>query len=198
VAQAEARLAETHLTSPVDGVVLSRAVEPGDVVQPGRTVLVLARDGETFLAATPDERSLAYLAVGQEAQASADAFPRQPFPAKVTSLAPAVDADRGTIEVKLLVPSPPPFLRPGMTASVVIDVGQRAQVLVLPVDAVRDVASTSPWAMVVSGGRAVRRPLELGMDGAGLIEIRAGLAEGDRVVPPASGKIRVGQRVRVR
>ncbi len=94
------------------------------MVQPGRTLLVVARDGPTQLSVLPDEKNLAFLRLGQPATASVDAFPDRVFPARVAYIAPAVDLSRGTVEVKLDVPDPPPFLRPDMTVSVNVEVGR--------------------------------------------------------------------------
>lgn len=193
---AEARLAEASLTASVPALVLRRDVEPGDSVQPGQALLKLARVGDTRLTVEPDERSLAYLQPGQPALASADAFPRERFPARVETVAPSVDPDRGTVEVKLSVPQPPAYLRPGMTVSVDIEVGRRDAALVLPAGAVRDAASERPWVLVARDGRAVRLDVELGLRGEGTVEVVKGLSEGDVVLPGKT--VVVGQRVRVR
>lgn len=197
-AAAEARLAQTALTVPVHAVVLRRDVEPGDSVQPGRTLMVLARVGETELTVEPDERSLAYIQPGQPALASADAFPEQRFPARVRTVAPSVDPDRGTVEVKLAVPEPPAYLRPGMTVSVEIEVGRREDVLLLPVEAVRDAASERPWVLVLQGGRAARRDVQPGLRGERRWEVVDGLAEGDVVLLAPPRQVGPGQRARVR
>jgi HlyD family secretion protein len=193
---AESRLAEASLTAPVPAVVLRRDVEPGDSVQPGQALLRLARVGDTRLTVEPDERSLAFLQPGQPAVASADAFPRERFAARVETVAPSVDPDRGTVEVKLAVPQPPAYLRPGMTVSVDIEVGRREAALVLPAAAVRDAASERPWVLVLQDGRAVRRDVVPGLRGEGTLEVVEGLAEGD-VVLTGRGVV-PGQRVRVR
>jgi len=194
---AETRLAQTQLRAPGPGVVIERRVEPGDVVTAGRALLVLARDGETEISVQPDEKNLATLRVGQEAAVVADAYPDRPFPARVTYLAPAVDPARGTVEVKLAVADPPPFLRTDMTVSVNVDVARRSGVLVLPADCVRD-AGGQPWVLAVTSGRAVRRPVRLGVRGADVVQIAEGLAEGDAVVAPAAGPVVEGRRVRSR
>jgi HlyD family secretion protein len=172
-------------------------VEPGDVVAAGKTILVLSREGETRLSVQPDEKSLAFLAVGQPATAAADAFPGAPFPATVTFIAPSVDPARGTVEVRLRVPEPPPFLRPEMTVSVNVDVARKPDALALPAEAVRDVAS-APWVLRVAGGRAERREVRLGVRGEGWVEVSDGLAPGDAVVAPAAGRVGEGERVRAR
>lgn len=197
---AEARLAQSRVVAPAAGVIMTRSVEPGDVVTPGRALLVLLRDGDTELSMTPDERNLADLRLGQRAVASAEAFPDRPFPAEVSYIAPTIDALRGTVEVKLRVPTPPPFLRPSMTVSVEVEVARHPNALSLPPDAVRDAATPSPWVMVVGGdGRTARRPVTLGLRGARVVEVASGLGERERVVPSSVGAaVRVGQRVRPR
>lgn len=196
-AVARARLDEKQLRAPSAGRVLARDAEVGDVVAAGRTLLVLAEDGPTRLTVQPDEKNLAVLRVGQPAEAAADAFPAEPFRATVSYLAPAVDPARGTVEVRLAVPAPPAFLRPDMTVSVNVEVGRKAEALVLPAEAVRDVA-TGPWVIRVAGGRAERREVRVGLRGEGMIEVLDGLSPGDLVLPPSAGAIAPGARVRAR
>jgi HlyD family secretion protein len=193
-AAASARLDQLQIRSPSAGVVTERDVEPGDVVQPGRTLLVVARDGATQLSVLPDEKNLAFLRLGQPAQASADAFPDRTFPARVAWIAPAVDLSRGTVEVKLDVPDPPPFLRPDMTVSVNVEVGRDPQALVVPTAVLRD-AGSDPWVMAVRGGRAVRVPGRLGLRGDGAVQVLEGLSPGEPVLA-ASAAVAPGARVR--
>jgi HlyD family secretion protein len=196
-AVARARLDEKQLRATSAGRVLVRDVEAGDVVAAGRTLLVLAEDGATRLVVQPDEKNLAVLRPGQPAEAAADAFPSDRFRAVVSYIAPAVDPARGTVEVRLAVPEPPAFLRPDMTVSVNVEVGRKADALVLPSEAVRD-AGTDPWVLRVSDGRAERRAVRLGLRGEGRIEVVEGLAPGDAVIPPSAGAVEAGTRVRVR
>lgn len=198
VAQAEVRVAESRITAATPAVVLTRSVEPGDLVQPGRTMLALARDGKTQLSVQPDEKNLAELRLGQPAQASADAFPKQPFSATISYIAPSIDPQRGTVEVRFDVPTPPGFLRPDMTVSVNIEVGRHAEALVIPKESVMDQASGRPWLFVLNGSRIERRPVELGLRGDGQIEVLQGVAAGDAVVIPGSTPLASGQRVRAR
>ncbi len=192
---AEARRAHATLTATTPSVVLEREVDPGDSVQPGTKLLSLARLGGTQLTVEPDERNLAYLREGQQAVASADAFPRERFPAMVETVAPSVNPDRGTVEVKLAVPQPPDYLRPGMTVSVDVEVGRRENALVLPLDAVHDAATESPWVLVLRDGRVERVQVKTGLRGEDKVEMVEGLSEGDRVIP-ASAKVKPGERVR--
>ena len=129
---AAARLAQATVRAPTDATVLLRTVEPGQIVQPGKALLQLALAGPTQLVAQLDERFLEQLEVGQRATVIADAFPNQRLQARVLSMAPGVDAQRGSIEVKLaLQAAPPAFLREDMTLSVEIETGRRPQALAL-------------------------------------------------------------------
>jgi HlyD family secretion protein len=195
---AQARLEQTRIVAPADAVVLTRSVEPGDVVQPGRTLLVLAQTGWTGLTVQVDEKNIALLHLGQTAIASADAFAGERFDAKVVFLAPAVDAARGTLEVKLEVPNPPAYLRPDMTVSVVIDGGKREGVLLVPGSAVRDATSRDPYVMTVEAGRIARREVQLGVRAGDRVEVTQGLEEGASVVVVDGTTLAAGQRVRVR
>jgi HlyD family secretion protein len=194
-AQARARLDEKELRAPADATVIARDVEPGDAAAAGKTLLVLARAGDTRLSVQPDEKNLALLACGQRARAVADAFPDAPFDATLAFIAPSVDAARGTVEVRLAVPAPPPFLRPDMTVSVNVEVARREGALVVPADALREDAG-GPHVLVDADGRAARRAVKVGARGEGVVEILSGVAEGDLVVGPAA-RVAPGDRVRV-
>jgi HlyD family secretion protein len=193
---AQAKLDETVIRAPVDGVLIGRAVEPGNVVQPGKELMALAPAGETQIVVQIDEKNLSQLRLGQRALASADAFPRERFAAELAYINPGVDPQRGSVEVKLHVPKPPEYLRQDMTVSVDIEVARRAGVVVVPADAVHDVSGARPWVLVIDGGRAGRRDVRVGLRGDGRVEITEGLAPGERVVPAGNLAIKPGMRVR--
>ncbi len=192
---ARARLGYTTVTAPSDGTLIARDVERGDVVQPGKVLMVLSPSGETQIVVQIDERNLSRLALGHKALASADAYAAQRFAAELVYINPGIDAQRGTVEVKLRVPDPPEYLRQDMTVSVDIEVARHAGTLALPANAVHDASGVAPWVLRVRDGRAARQPVELGLRGAGWVEIRSGLEAGELVVP-ANAVIRAGQRLR--
>lgn len=195
-AAAEARLAEAVLTAPAPGRVLSRGVEPGQIVQPGRALIGLALDGPLQLVAQVDERYLEQLQPGQTAGVLADAYPAQRFVARVLSIAPLVDAQRGAIEVKFSLPSPTPdFLREDMTLSVAVETARRDRALVVPVDALRADGSAGTRVWLVREGRVEARPVRLGLRTLDAAEVLEGLREGEQVLIGAAPP--PGQRVRV-
>jgi HlyD family secretion protein len=193
---AQARLDQTVIRAPVGGTLIGRSVEPGDVVQPGKELMVLAPVGETQVVVQIDEKNLSQLKLGQTALGSADAYPQQRFAAELFYINPGIDALRGSVEVKLRVPQPPEYLRQDMTASVDIEVGRRASALTIPSGAVFDAAGAQPWVLAIEGRHAVRRPVKLGLKGDGRVEVVAGLAAGEQVVAAAGAGIAPGQRVR--
>jgi len=193
---AQAKLDDTIIRAPVDGILIARAVEPGNVVQPGKELMALAPVGETQVVVQIDEKNLAQLKLGQLALASADAFPKERFAAELIYINPGIDALRGSVEVKLRVATPPEYLRQDMTVSVDIEVARRNGTVVVPADAVHDANGAEPWVLVVAGLRAERRPVRLGLKGDGRVEILEGLQPGDRVIPAGLAMIKSGQRVR--
>ena len=197
VAAAEARLAQTRIEAPADARVLSRLVEPGQIVQPGRALLALALDGPVQLVAQVDERYLQQLRVGQPARVQADAFPGQTFAATVQSLAPLVDPQRGAVEVKLALPAAPPaFLREDMTLSVEVETGRRERARVLPAQAVEAAPDAADGTVrVLQDGRVQPRRVRLGLRTLDAVEVLDGLPAGEVVligpaVPPAGERAR--------
>lgn len=194
---ANARLSYTRLQAPFDGLLVSRHVEPGDMVQPGKTLLMLAPNGVTELVAQIDERNLSLLRLGQPAMASADAFAQQRFAAVVSAIAPGVDAQRGSVQVKLQVGAPPDYLRQDMTVSVEIEVGRQAAALAVPLEAVHESESANPWVWrITAASRLERVPVTLGLRSGAWVQLLTGVAEGQRVLATAGSGLREGQRVR--
>lgn len=192
--QARAALAKTRILAPCAGVVQSRAVEPGDQVQSGRTLLEIARDGSREIVLPLDEKNIAPLAVGQSAQVVADAFPERPLNARVSWLAPAVDSSQGTLDVHLELLEPAEFLLQGMTVSVGILTGRRDSALVLSNDVLHAQDGVRASVLRLRDGTVEAVGIRLGLRGTGLSEVVEGLAAGDVLL---AGKASAGQRARV-
>jgi HlyD family secretion protein len=157
VVSAKARYAV--ITAPLNGQLIGRNVEVGDVVQAGKVLMTLSPDGATQLVVQIDEKNLRLVALGQQALASADAYPQQKFKAQVVYINPGVNAQTGAVEIKLDVQELVETLRQDMTVSVDLVVARKAQVLALPVALINDINGPAPWVWLCDAGRAVRRPL---------------------------------------
>ena len=195
---AKARLAQTAILAPADARVLTRDAEPGQIVQPGKALMSLSLNGPTQLSAQVDERFLDQLQPGQKADVVADAFSGQRFTARVLTIAPAVDAQRGAIEVKFaLEQDAPSFLREDMTLSIEVETARRDRALVLPLVAVRTQTSDSAvTVLVIQDGRAQNRSVRLGMRTLEAAEVLDGLSNGEVVL--TGGATQPGSRVRVK
>lgn len=192
---AQAKLAQMRITAPSAGKVLLRDVEVGQIVQPGTALLQLALEGPTLIVAQVDERFLEQLREGQSAEVVADAFAERRLPAKLLSIAPGVDAQRGAVEVKLALDgAAPAFLREDMTLSVAVQTGSKDSALVLPLQALQGgQGSNQAQVLVLDAGRARLQPVQVGLRTLEYADIQSGLQAGETVLlPPA----KAGQRVR--
>ncbi len=196
LAALQAQLDKTEVRAQVAGTVLTRAVEPGDLVQPGRVLFTIALAGGTEIHVPFDERNLARLALQQEAMAITDAYPDRPFPARISFIAPSIDPQRGTVEVRLAVDVVPDFLRQDMTVSVNVETGRREQALAVPNDALTDVQDDQARVLLLRDGRVQGQVVTLGLRGLAMTEVLSGLSPGDAVLADATALLADGARVR--
>jgi HlyD family secretion protein len=184
LAAAEARLAQFRITAPLAARVIRRSVEPGDGVQPGTPLLVLASLDAPRALVQVDEKYLSLIREGQAARITADAYPGRTFEAKVERLAPAVNQERGSIEVQLIITEAPAFLRFDMSASVEIITNSAEGALLLPIEAIQSAATAQPFVYTWVKGRVTRREVSLGLRGDTVVEITQGLGLDDTILVP--------------
>lgn len=195
-AAAKAKQSQLVISAPTQGIITQRMVELGATVQPGKTLLTMASDGETRIEAPIDEKSMRFLAPAQTARVIADAYPQQPFEAKLALIYPSIDPNRATVNIRLMVEQPPIFLRPDMTVSIEMTTGQATNTLIVTSDAIRDAAGQSPWVMKVEEGKTIKQPVTLGIKGIGNTQIVSGISLNDWLVTQAD--IPLGTRVQVK
>jgi HlyD family secretion protein len=192
--QARAELQKATVQATTDGRVLRRNVEPGDLVQPGMALLEVADDQAGLEVLVPvDERNLGVLATGQLATCIADAYLQQPFKAVIKEIAPAIDPQRGTVDVRLRLQDPPDFLRADMTVTATMLTGHRNQALVVPNQALFNQQGHQAQVWRVVQGRASASLVHTGLRGVAFTEVTAGIDEGDQVLLETS--LTQGQRV---
>lgn len=197
LAAARAAVDKTFIRALVAGTVLTRNAEPGDVVQPGKVLFEIARQGDTEVLVPLDEKNLGRVALGQSAQCVADAYPDQNFAAQVSFIAPSVDPQRGTLDLRLTVDSRPDYLRQDMTVSVNIRTGQRDRALVVANDALAQISAGQATVWLIVDGKAKRTPVRLGLRGLTASEVTTGVKAGDWVLADGSANIVDGARVRL-
>lgn len=195
--EALTNLEYTAITSPVDGVVVSRNVDVGQTVAATfqtPTLFTIARDLTQMQVETAvDEGEVGKVREGQEATFTVDAHPGTTFRGQVTSvrLAPQIVQNVVTYTVVISADNPRLLLKPGMTATVSLKVAQAEQVLAVPNAALRfqpppEAAPASPEGPVVwilERGALKPVPVETGLTDGAWTEIRRGeLTEGQPVV----------------
>jgi HlyD family secretion protein len=179
------RLAKTKVVSPIDGIVLSRSIEPGQTVTAGFQTPVLfklAEDlGRMELHVYVDEADVGRTREGQSASFTVDAYPERVFPSKVLSLRnePHEENNVVTYEAVLEVDNRELLLRPGMTATASIQAETRKNVLELPNAALRFSPPKLPKEV-----KEVPGEKRVWVDKSGELEpvvVRTGLTDGERV-----------------
>lgn len=188
LALAQAKFDQLSIIAPADGIILTRNAEVGATAQLGKPLFTLASTGETRIELPIDEKSIRYLKPNQAATVIADAYPKQPFLAKLSLIYPSVDAARATVNVRLIVENPPDFLKPDMTVSVEMRTDYAQNALILPTDAIHNADTEQPWVQVVRNGKAEQQNIQTGIRGIGNTQVLSGLAEGDWVITQAGVK----------
>ena len=191
--EAAARLAQTRIEAPADGVVSRRAVLLGAVVQPGQEMFRLIRDGRLELAARVPELDLAAVQPGQAVRVT---HGERVIEGSVRMLAPVIAGDTRLGIVHVTLP-PESGLRPGMFARAEVT-PPAAPVLTVPQEAVV-FRQDGPIVFVVPPGadRVAQRAVAPGARRDGQVEIASGLAAGERVVIAGAGFLADGDVVRV-
>ncbi len=195
-AAAQARTQYAQIRALVDGVLISRSVEAGDVVQAGKALMALSPHGRSQLVLAIDEKNLHLLQIGQAALASADAYPQRKFAATLVYINPGVNAQSGAVDVKLDIAQPPAYLQQDMTVSVDIEVARRNATLLVSATLVHEADGAKPWVLKAQDGHAVRVPVRLGLRSTGFAELLEGVNEGDVLLPATAG-VTTGARVTV-
>ena len=190
-----ASLDKTQIRAPFSGTVLERYVSPGDTVQPGQTLLTLRDQSNIELLVPVDERNLGVLKVGQPAIIIADAYPNEPFRAEITSIAPVIDPQRGTVDIRLSAAPAPDFLKEDMTITATIETARNDAALVVPNDTLFQQNGNRAKVWVYSHGKVNETEVRTGLNSLALSQITEGLTAGD-IVLGTSDELNDGQRVR--
>jgi len=178
VAQKEGEAGKLSVRSPVEGRILSVAVKPGDQVSASTELAAVGDLDRLVVTAAVDELDVSKVQEGQLATVTFEALPGRELRGTVTSIALEGTAKSGvtTYDVEVELPGDP-AIRPGMTATVAIEVARKEGVLLVPVEAV-----SRQIVRVLVGGRPEPRRVQVGLQNNTEAEVVAGLQEGELVV----------------
>jgi RND family efflux transporter MFP subunit len=190
-------LANTVISSPVDGFVGKRYLDPGAAVSPNAPVASIVDIRTVRMVAALVEKDSKRIRAGMPAEVEVDAYPGEKFTGRVSRVAPVFDPETRTAEMEVEVPNPGYRLKPGMYARVELTVAQRADALTVPANAVITLdgrtgvftAEGSPTLL------AKFHPVETGIRQDNAVEIASGLPDGSRVITIGAGALKNGDRV---
>ena len=203
-------LANTVISSPVDGFIGKRYLDPGAAVSPNAPVASVVDIRTVRMVANVVEKDVRRLTVGMQAQVQVDAFPGEKFVGRVSRLAPVFDPQTRTAEMEIEVPNQSYRLKPGMYARVELTLDSRPNALTLPRAAIVELegktgifvasgpapasnAAQSPGGAPALTARFV--PVVLGIREEEKVEVTAGVTEGMRVITTGALALKDGDRI---
>jgi RND family efflux transporter MFP subunit len=192
------RVAFSQITAPSAGVVTAKLVEAGSAVSPNQRVFDLADVSLLVVRVQLSELDVVHVRPGAEVDVVLDAYPASPVRGRVRRVFPSADAQSRLVPVEVALAGFPAGVaaRPGFLARVTFQLDRRPGALVVPAGAV-GVGEEGQFVYLVDGDSLVRRPVTLGITAEGMVEVRQGLAAGERVVTSGHTNLRPGSRVRV-
>lgn len=196
-----ARRSKLAVTAPFSGVITKKTCEIGESKLPGGALLTLADPSSAYVEAQIDEADAAKVRVGQTVRLAPEAFREEKFTGRVSEVRPTVEASRevsraNTISIALT--SAPQPLRLGMSVDVEVLTGGKDNVPLIPSAALME-RDAKKFVYVVSGGKAVRRDVTVGVSNWDRTEILSGVSLGQDVVTSLEVKeLGPGRRVGIR
>ncbi len=183
VESADAALAATQISSPIDGTIMSVSAQAGDTVS--STAIITVADLNTLYVQTYiDESDYTQFKVGNEADVTFDALPNQTFTGKVIEVDPALNTSSGSSVVSGIVQLDPVknvSLLMGMSGSVDVISAQAKNAVLISVDALHEYAPGKYSVFVMQNGQLTVRDVEVGLQDLVNAEIKSGLRPGEVV-----------------
>jgi RND family efflux transporter MFP subunit len=185
------RLDSMVLRAPLDGMVLRRDGEVGEIAGPTDVLFWVGPPAPMQVVAEINEEEINRIAGGQKALLRSEAFPGRALRATVSQITPKGDPTRKTFRVYLRLPQDTP-LRIGMSVEVNIIFREKQAAIVVPAEAI-----TGDAVQTVDDGRIRRVPVKVGIRGNRNIEIIGDVSKGTPVLSPARIDLADGARVRI-
>jgi membrane fusion protein (multidrug efflux system) len=181
---------EGFISSPISGNLAKIMVDVGSMVTPQTPVAVVMDYAKVNVLFNVAETNMGCINKNDKVAVVIDAIPDQPFTGIVSEVTPVVDPMTRTLGVKASVYNAKKILRPGMTARVTINLGEKKDVVAIPRDALLD-----GYVFVVMDSTAERRNVVAGLIGDRNAEIISGIKEGERVVVVGQQRLAGGEKV---
>ncbi len=184
------RLQKCTIRAPISGVVFQKKKWPGEQVTPNDSaILTILKIDEVFADVDLNEKDLAAVRPGQNAEIRADAYPEMRFEGEVTTISPVLDPNSRTVRARVKLKNDRRLLRPGMFIRAEIILKDIRDVVVVPKAAIVTTGGR-PHAFVVFHGVAFLRDLVAGAEKDEWVVVKKGIHEGEAVVMEGQDKLR--------
>jgi len=193
----EVRLQRTLVRAPFAGVVGQRFVSLGDYVNTDTRLAALQTVSPQRASFQVPERYADQLKLGQQVSFRVAALPGREFTGKVDFVDPIVQLPARTITVKARVPNPRRELQSGMFIEARLATAVRPNAVVIPEDAILPLQGSN-FVWVVSGGKATKRQVELGVRTPGFVEVKDGVQRNEQVVVGGQERLAEGAPVQIK
>ena len=187
VEEAKVYLDFATIVAPFSGIIVDKAVQPGDTVSPGQTLLSLYDPSHMQLVANVRESLAMKLQIGQQLPARMESLGYECL-ATVSEVVPKADVSSRSFEVKVSGPCPPGVYS-GMFGRLMLPL-EDEHLLLIPAETIQRVGQLTFVQVLTEAGLA-RRSVQIGRDFKDQVEILTGLKAGERVLIPASVAIGV-------
>jgi RND family efflux transporter MFP subunit len=194
----------TRVIAPIDGVIIWRYADTGALIQAGTAsdiqslpVVKLSQSSLLRLRIPVPEDAVEFIHLGAQVNVQVDAVHRT-LVGKVVRFTRDISLATRTMQTEIDVENKDLSLTPGMYANTTIELERRDHVLTIPVQAVITNGNQSSALIVDSRNHVQTRNLTLGLQGSNLVEVKNGLAEGDRVITGGQSNYQVGETVKPR
>lgn len=191
IAAQKVRLDSLLLRAPLDGMVLRRDGEVGEIAGPTDVLFWVGPPAPMQVVAEINEEEINRIAAGQKALLRSEAFPGRVLSATVSQITPKGDPTRKTFRVYLRLPQDTQ-LRIGMSVEANIIYREKQAAIVVPAEAI-----AGGSVQTVDDGRISRIPVTVGVRGSRNVEIIGDVLKGTQVLSPARTDLADGTRVRI-
>ncbi|SDR62471.1 HlyD family secretion protein [Rhizobiales bacterium GAS191] len=179
----QARLNDATIRSPLNGVVVMRDRNVGDLLSPGTSLMQLVDPRTIIVSARFDESAMGAIDPGLTAKVRFASVAGADFKGSVLRLIRQVDQETREFAVDIALETLPPHWALGQRANVIVEVPSPPEMIAIPQSlVVRQSGRVGAW--MLQNGRAQWVPLTLGYPAGGLVEVLKGLHEGDVVLAP--------------